>query len=71
MTMTTTTGTGAVWSPAAVRPLTGFAVPSHYLDRPAAPRRAVVAHEPTCTCGQALDCSHTAHCPRCGITLRH
>jgi hypothetical protein len=24
----------------------------------------------TCACGQALDLSHTAHCPRCGITLR-
>ena len=23
----------------------------------------------TCACGQALDCCHTAHCPRCGITL--
>ena len=70
MTMTTTTGAGAVWSPAPVRPVTGFAVPGR-LNRPAGSRRAVVAYEPTCTCGQALDCSHTAHCPRCGITLRH
>ena len=23
----------------------------------------------TCGCGQALELSHTAHCPRCGITL--
>jgi hypothetical protein len=26
--------------------------------------------EATCLCGQPLECSHTAHCPRCGITLR-
>jgi hypothetical protein len=29
-----------------------------------------VAAESTCLCGQALDCCHTAHCPRCGVTLR-
>ena len=23
----------------------------------------------TCDCGQALDCCHTSHCPRCGTTL--
>ena len=23
-----------------------------------------------CACGQPLDCCHTTHCPRCGITLR-
>jgi hypothetical protein len=28
-----------------------------------------VADESTCSCGQALDCCHAAHCPRCGITL--
>ncbi len=28
-----------------------------------------VTGEPTCACGQALECSHTAHCPRCGVTL--
>ncbi len=30
-----------------------------------------VAAESTCVCGQALDCCHTAHCPRCGVALRH
>jgi hypothetical protein len=29
-----------------------------------------VTAESTCACGQALDCCHTSHCPRCGITLR-
>ncbi|MEP6815374.1 MAG: hypothetical protein ABI873_07485 [Marmoricola sp.] len=24
---------------------------------------------PTCGCGQALDCCHAGHCPRCGVTL--
>ena len=28
------------------------------------------ATESTCGCGQALELSHTAHCPRCGTTLR-
>ncbi len=29
-----------------------------------------LAHELlTCACGQALDCCHTGHCPRCGVTL--
>jgi hypothetical protein len=29
-----------------------------------------MVHEPlTCSCGQALDCCHTGHCPRCGVTL--
>ncbi|MEO7350922.1 MAG: hypothetical protein ABIR34_05315 [Marmoricola sp.] len=28
-----------------------------------------VALERTCACGQALECSHAAHCPRCGVTL--
>jgi hypothetical protein len=37
--------------------------------RPGAAMTPVVAVEPTCSCGQALDCSHTAHCPRCGVTL--
>jgi len=37
---------------------------------PASAIRAVVAVEPTCACGQALECSHLAHCPRCGVTLR-
>jgi hypothetical protein len=23
-----------------------------------------------CACGQPLDCCHTTHCPRCGITLQ-
>lgn len=22
-----------------------------------------------CACGQALDCCHALHCPRCGVTL--
>jgi hypothetical protein len=30
---------------------------------------ATVTTESTCACGQALDCCHTAHCPRCGVTL--
>ncbi len=29
-----------------------------------------IATDSTCSCGQPLDCCHTAHCPRCGITLR-
>ena len=33
------------------------------------PLRAIVADEPTCGCGQALECSHADHCPRCGVTL--
>jgi hypothetical protein len=32
--------------------------------------RAMVDDERTCDCGQALDCCHTSHCPRCGTTLR-
>ncbi len=29
-----------------------------------------MVHEPlTCSCGQALDCCHAGHCPRCGVTL--
>jgi hypothetical protein len=27
--------------------------------------------EDTCLCGQALELSHAAHCPRCGTTLHH
>ena len=23
----------------------------------------------TCCCGQALDASHTRHCPRCGVRV--
>jgi hypothetical protein len=30
----------------------------------------VVVAESTCVCGQALEWSHMAHCPRCGVT-RH
>lgn len=29
----------------------------------------VSSAETTCLCGQALECSHTSHCPRCGITV--
>ena len=29
-----------------------------------------VTAESTCLCGQALDCDHTVHCPRCGVTPR-
>lgn len=36
----------------------------------AAPDIRVDEAAATCLCGQALECSHTAHCPRCGITLR-
>jgi hypothetical protein len=25
---------------------------------------------PDCSCGQALDCCHAHHCPRCGVTLQ-
>ncbi|MCW2761495.1 MAG: hypothetical protein JWR85_1696 [Marmoricola sp.] len=30
----------------------------------------VVVAESTCVCGQALEWSHMAHCPRCGVTRR-
>jgi hypothetical protein len=40
------------------------------LVRRGAARRPSVADEPTCACGQALECCHSAHCPRCGVTLR-
>ena len=33
-------------------------------------KRAMVDDDRTCDCGQALDCCHTSHCPRCGTTLR-
>jgi len=29
-----------------------------------------LASKSTCGCGQALELSHGAHCPRCGIALR-
>jgi len=42
----------------------------HLMGRQGAPMTyAVVAAESTCGCGQALECCHTAHCPRCGIAL--
>jgi hypothetical protein len=31
----------------------------------------VMTAESTCVCGQALECCHRRHCPRCGITLHH
>ncbi len=31
--------------------------------------RPRVSIEPTCSCGQALECCHAAHCPRCGVSL--
>lgn len=39
------------------------------LDRPRV-CEPLAADDATCVCGQALDCSHTRHCPRCGITVR-
>jgi hypothetical protein len=30
---------------------------------------AVTDAERVCSCGQLLDCSHTDHCPRCGVRL--
>ncbi len=30
---------------------------------------AAAALQRTCGCGQALDCCHSGHCPRCGTTL--
>jgi hypothetical protein len=47
-------------------------MPSLLLERraPGLPEVSVVgATELTCGCGQALDCCHTGHCPRCGIAL--
>ena len=62
--MASTATARATWSPLLVRQLT------RTLERPHAACRPVVAVEPTCACGQALEWSHTAHCPRCGVTLR-
>ena len=53
-----------IWATRPMRELTDT------LLRRSVARRAVVAVEPTCACGQALDCYHSAHCPRCGVTLR-
>jgi hypothetical protein len=61
--MASTATTGLIWTPTLVRELTDTLV------RPGAARRSFVADEPTCACGQALECSHSAHCPRCGVTL--
>lgn len=62
--MSSTATARVTWSPPPVPQLTGT-----LLNRGAA-LKPCVAYEPTCTCGQALDCSHSAHCPRCGVTLR-
>ena len=62
--MASTATARATWNAPLVRQV------SHTLERPTAARRPVVTDEPTCACGQALEWSHTAHCPRCGVTLR-
>ena len=54
---------GGMWAPIPVRELTDT------LWRQGWTRRPFVTDEPTYACGQALDCSHTAHWPRCGVTL--
>lgn len=33
------------------------------------PPQAAADLQRTCGCGQALDCCHAGHCPRCGTTL--
>ena len=62
--MASTATARATWSPLLVRQVT------HTLERRTVAGRPVVTDEPTCTCGQALEWSHAAHCPRCGVTLR-
>jgi uncharacterized paraquat-inducible protein A len=62
--MAVTANAGVAWTPTSVRGL------AENLARGGATRMPSVAVEPTCACGQALECSHTAHCPRCGVTLR-
>ncbi len=62
--MASTATARATWSAPSVRQV------GRTLERPRRACRPVVADEPTCACGQALECSHTAHCPRCGVTLR-
>ena len=62
--MATAATTDVGWAPTSVREL------AEHLVRRGAGRRPSVTVEPTCACGQALECSHTAHCPRCGVTLR-
>ncbi len=61
--MASAAAVGATWGPALVRQVT------HTPERHGSVRRSSVTGEPTCACGQALEWSHTAHCPRCGITL--
>jgi hypothetical protein len=40
------------------------------VSRPRRPMAEVaVVGVTTCACGQALECCHAAHCPRCGVTL--
>ncbi|MGI9156683.1 MAG: hypothetical protein ACR2FG_08605, partial [Marmoricola sp.] len=41
------------------------------MARPRPPQaEAIRADMPrNCGCGQALDCCHAGHCPRCGIAL--
>ena len=62
--MASTATARATWTAPQARPV------RLTLVRPTEARRPVVADEPTCACGQALEWSHTAHCPRCGVTLR-
>ena len=52
-----------MWASPPVRELTDALV------RRGEARRAFVANDPPCAYGQALDCSHSSQCPRCGVTL--
>lgn len=61
--MAGTATTGAIGPPTPVRVLTGTLVHRGAAMTP------VALEEPTCACGQALEWSHAAHCPRCGVTL--
>ena len=61
--MADTATMSARWAPPPVRELTDELV------RRGAARGPSVANDPTCACGQALDCSHSSQCPRCGVTL--
>ena len=61
--MTHATPPVAIQAPNLVRGLTDTP------GRRDAARQPSVANERTCGCGQALECSHATHCPRCGVTL--
>ncbi len=63
MAGTTTAATPSVTI--SVRELAG-----RLLGLPGAARGAECTGDSTCACGQALDCCHSGHCPRCGVALR-